>query len=257
MPYLPQGLAGHCKPRSSGAWAPLAGSSISSSGAIALKSLSWDAFVDLYRMRDHDHTLKIPDGMAAQLFELGGAGASEVKRLNNKFRVEQRTRQDLELQAVQADLADLESQQAAKATKTRQKSIDAKRRKVEKLQAAMTTPSVAAAGGYRIYPYQFAPIILQDGPQRLIVPARYRILPRTGVEVPHQYNVFNARRDSLQSARTWKPLFGHKHALSPSSASTNGSTATESRWKSNSPRTATNLCTRPVCMRNAPSMVFR
>jgi putative SOS response-associated peptidase YedK len=44
---------------------------------------------------------------------------------------------------------------------------------------------------------------------------RYRILPRTGVEVPVQYNVFNARRDSLQSARTWKPLFGSKHAIFP------------------------------------------
>lgn len=33
--------------------------------------------------------------------------------------------------------------------------------------------------------------------------------------MPSQYNVFNARRDSLQSARTWKPLFGHNHAIFP------------------------------------------
>lgn len=61
----------------------------------------------------------------------------------------------------------------------------------------------------------FAPVIIEEDDQRKIVPMRYRILPSTGVEIPSQYNVFNARRDSLQSVRTWKPLFGHKHAIFP------------------------------------------
>jgi len=57
---------------------------------------------------------------------------------------------------------------------------------------------------------------------RELLPMRYRLLPpascllpSTDVEVPPQYNVFNARRDSLRSARSWKPIFGSKHAIFP------------------------------------------
>lgn len=57
-------------------------------------------------------------------------------------------------------------------------------------------------------------ILALDG-RRSTVPMRYRILPATGFEVPDTYNAFNARRNSLTSVRSWKPLFGKKHCIFP------------------------------------------
>ena len=56
-------------------------------------------------------------------------------------------------------------------------------------------------------------MIVWDGKERKLKPMRYRVQSADGGEVPAKYNVFNARRDSLQS--TWLPLFGHTHALFP------------------------------------------
>jgi putative SOS response-associated peptidase YedK len=68
---------------------------------------------------------------------------------------------------------------------------------------------------YRIYPKYFAPLILVERGERKTVPARYRVLPRSGVEYPDNYNTYNAVREMLTVRKTWKPLFGKQHALFP------------------------------------------
>ncbi len=175
--------------------------------------LSWDDFIQLYRQRNLDFSLSIPPGMDAQLIALGGTPAKEIKLLCDRYRIEKRKRQEQELAATQSAIAELEQLLAAKVTKTNQKKLDAKNRALCKLQTGMAAPSVAAPGSYRIYPYQFAPVIMQGGEQRLIVPMRFRVLPRTG-ELP-DYQLFNARRDQLQVRKTWKLLFGKQHAIFP------------------------------------------
>jgi len=67
----------------------------------------------------------------------------------------------------------------------------------------------------RIYPSYFAPVIASKGAERLLLPMRYRVRRLDGGEIPSQYNVFNARRDSLQKAATWKPLLGLRHGIFP------------------------------------------
>ncbi len=78
----------------------------------------------------------------------------------------------------------------------------------------------------RIYPNTFAPVIHNASVKingkskgedtRLITPMRYRVRPHDAKEeVPSKFNLFNARLDSLEKRKTWRPLFGQNHGLFP------------------------------------------
>jgi len=68
----------------------------------------------------------------------------------------------------------------------------------------------------RIFPNTYAPVIVGENNQRNIRPMRYRVRPAgSREEVPNKFNVFNARLDSLESRKTWTPLFMKKHCLVP------------------------------------------
>ncbi|MCB9026617.1 MAG: SOS response-associated peptidase family protein [Bdellovibrionaceae bacterium] len=68
----------------------------------------------------------------------------------------------------------------------------------------------------RIYPNGIAPVIVWENRNRVIKPMRYRVRPAgSKEEIPTQYNVFNARLDSLEKRKTWKSLFMKQHALFP------------------------------------------
>jgi putative SOS response-associated peptidase YedK len=72
----------------------------------------------------------------------------------------------------------------------------------------------------RIYPNSFAPVVhnisVKGKETRLITPMRYRVRPYDSKEeVPSKFNLFNARLDSLEKRKTWRPLFGQNHGLFP------------------------------------------
>lgn len=68
----------------------------------------------------------------------------------------------------------------------------------------------------RIYPNYFTPVIVKSDGLKRIAPMRYRIRPDgSGKEVPTKYNMFNARIESLETARSWRRLIGRNHALLP------------------------------------------
>lgn len=181
--------------------------------------LEWDEFVEMVRQRQKGASigfdLKIPDGLITGLIAEGGRAAKEIELLQRRWKVEENQRLEAALTAASTELLTAQEKYNNRATKTNQAAVETKGRKVERARKALETARGPVEKEYRIYPYYFAPILIEESGQRLIVPARYRILPGTGVEVPNQYNLFNARRDSLQSARNWKALFGKKHALFP------------------------------------------
>lgn len=74
----------------------------------------------------------------------------------------------------------------------------------------------------RLYPHVFGPVLMNQKLAstgelvRVIKPMRYRVRPSDALEeVPSKFNLFNARLDSLESRKTWRPLFGTKHGLFP------------------------------------------
>lgn len=170
-----------------------------------------DGFHDLFSMRVRAPHLKIPEGLTNQLAAEDSAFGRSIAKFHAEFLAGERLRASLEIETIGAAIEQLE---AKKAGKTRDKDLGAKLRKREKLVASLDQ-TAAPGSSYRIYPYSFAGVIAEIDGKRLLTPMRYRILPRTGVEVPAKYNVFNARRDSLRSVRSWAPLFGREHALFP------------------------------------------
>lgn len=172
-----------------------------------------ESFRDLYCMRELDTSIKIPDGMEQSFIEHGGSTGKLIKQSVDRYRRAEQIALNDEAQVLRQEIEALESTIALKPTKTAQNKLGVLNRKLTKINNKIESPN--STGDYRIYPYYFAPVIIQNDRRREIVPMRYRILPRTGVEVPNQYNVFNARRDSLTTAKNWKPLFGKKHAIFP------------------------------------------
>ncbi len=68
----------------------------------------------------------------------------------------------------------------------------------------------------RIYPYYWSPVIVHEKDHRIIKPMRYRLRPGgSEEEVPNKFNIFNARLDSLENRKTWRPLLGKRHCLIP------------------------------------------
>jgi len=108
-----------------------------------------------------------------------------------------------------ANLKDLQSYEKTAEVETLKKQMGLKRK-------ARSSLFKEADQYGRIYPNSFAPVIVWEEGKRIIKPMRYRVRPeRSGEEIPSQYNVFNARLDSLEKRKTWKGLFLKKHALFP------------------------------------------
>ncbi|MBC7712231.1 MAG: SOS response-associated peptidase family protein [Rhizobacter sp.] len=68
----------------------------------------------------------------------------------------------------------------------------------------------------KVFPNYFTNVIVEENDQRLIKPMRYRVRPHgSREEVPTKFNVYNARIDSLETAKTWRPLFMRQHGIVP------------------------------------------
>lgn len=68
----------------------------------------------------------------------------------------------------------------------------------------------------RIFPGYFGNVIVKEGNERVIKPMRYRLRPEgSREEIPDKFGVYNARIDSLDTKKTWQPLFMRKHGLVP------------------------------------------
>jgi putative SOS response-associated peptidase YedK len=172
--------------------------------------VDWDAFVRLYLQREIDLLLKIPSELDDMLMAHGGATALAIRNSVMRWRAAC----DLEMQRLDSEITHLNGTLPKKATSDQKTPLKDAKSRLKKIQTVMKAQA-AADSTFRIYPKYFAPVIVDAGGEKVVVPMRYRILPRTGVEVPDEYNVFNARRSSLLSARNWKPLFGKKHAVFP------------------------------------------
>ena len=68
----------------------------------------------------------------------------------------------------------------------------------------------------RLFPNIFAPVVIKRNGKKVIVPMRYRVRPaESPSEVPAKFNLYNARRDSLENRATWKSLIRRQHGLFP------------------------------------------
>jgi putative SOS response-associated peptidase YedK len=171
-----------------------------------------ESFSRFYALRLEHPELKAPFGLDRYFVLSQDAQEQKLAPLIRKFH-------EAEAARAAASIADLEREMKElrhKPTSASKKKIEVRERKIEKLKQKLDASFDRISPlDERIFPGSFAPVVIAEGKGRRLLPMRYRVRRPDGGEVPSQYNVFHARRDSLLPAPTWKPLFGHTHAIFP------------------------------------------
>ena len=122
---------------------------------------------------------------------------------------------EAELFAQRKRLADARRKLAGKPTK---KALEDERIATEKIDACMVRladlrRTELNGEDFRIFPFWYAPVIVNDGGRRIIRPMRYHCRPAgKPATFDRRFDgLYNARKDSLGGF--WKELFGMQHAV--------------------------------------------
>jgi putative SOS response-associated peptidase YedK len=177
--------------------------------------LSIKEFFDLFWRRKNGAKVKVPKGMELAFLQGETEAEREIATLIDEFNTTEATRIEQDLFAQRKRLADAERALAAKPTK---KAAEDKRIATAKIDAAVrrladlrrTEP---LPRDDRIFPGQFAPVIVMEDGQRVLKPMRYQCRP---AGKPAAYDIkypgtYNARRDNLRGF--WKGQFGMSHGV--------------------------------------------
>ncbi|HEV2540181.1 MAG TPA: SOS response-associated peptidase family protein [Frateuria sp.] len=180
-------------------------------------TISLERFVALFweRQRDGSWT-KIPKAMRDAFRRPESEAGFELAKLVAEGDREQEQRYREELTAQHARLAKAEAVLAsAKPTK---KAAEDKRIAGNKIAAAERNLAdlerrEPADQDARIYPGTYAPVMIEQDGQRVVVPMRYQCrMPGWNAVVERKYpGTYNARRDKLEES--WDQLFGYRHGI--------------------------------------------
>jgi putative SOS response-associated peptidase YedK len=171
------------------------------------------SFEALFQLRLKDPSIKVPRALDRYFVLSKDSEEAALAPLIEKFYEEEKLRLQQEVRTTEEEIHELS---AGKVTAAVRKKIETREKKRERLIGKQGQGILDISPlDERIYPFYYAPVIAEGKSGRRLVPMRYRVRRPDGGEVPGQYNVFNARIDSLESAKTWKPLFGKNHAIFP------------------------------------------
>jgi putative SOS response-associated peptidase YedK len=174
-----------------------------------------DQFVEIFGARVADSSIRIPRAVERWFDEPKNDAERKIKGFIDQYRSAEITKLEREVFAQKKRLADAERTLASKPTKAATESkriagnkIETALTRLERLKAVQPHPAEA-----RIFPLNYAPIVMQDGGKRVMRLARYHCrLPGEAAFIDRKLpGLYNARRDSL--GRYWKGLFGASHAV--------------------------------------------
>jgi putative SOS response-associated peptidase YedK len=172
-------------------------------------------FARLYWERAEGNGAKVPKGMDTPFMNPETEEERGIKELIERYDAAQMTKLEQELFKQRTRLADAERVLQTKTTKA---AIESKRIATGKIDATISRlddlrRTEPAERDSRIFPGQYAPVMVMENGRRVIKPMRYQCRP---AGKPAIYDVkypgtYNARRDNLEGF--WKGLFGYTHGL--------------------------------------------
>jgi putative SOS response-associated peptidase YedK len=178
-------------------------------------TLSIDEFVRLIDERKRDPKIKLPKAMTDAFSDPQSPPEREIAAAVAEWNAGVRSKTEQELFALRKRLADAERKLAVKETKA---ASESKRIATDKIGKAMlrledlarTTPKDRDS---RIFPGVYAPVLVAEAGQRVVMPMRYQCRP---AGKPAFYDTkypgtYNARRDNLEGF--WKGQFGVSHGI--------------------------------------------
>lgn len=178
--------------------------------------IDFDQFLEIYGFRAAGESITIPRAVDLWFQCPGGAAELELRNLTMKYRATRTAkvqadlvRQRERLAGAKAKLASPKpTKKAAEDERVAMDKIDSGEKLLTQLQG--WEPSLRDD---RIFPFHYAPIVIEDGGRRMIRLARYHCRQaRQPATVDRKYSgAYNARRDNLESF--WREEFAHTHAL--------------------------------------------
>ncbi|MEO8808885.1 MAG: SOS response-associated peptidase family protein [Rhodanobacter sp.] len=179
--------------------------------------ISLERFAELFWSKRHDgQWVKIPRAMREAFRHPRGEREFELAKLVAEADREQAQRYENELAAQSERLARAEAVLAG--PRPTRKAADEKRIAGNKITAAQRNLDELRRPGLtdrdsRIFPGQYAPVMIELDGRRVVVPMRYQCrLPGWNDTTERKYpGTYNARRDKLEAS--WGELFGHRHGI--------------------------------------------
>ncbi|HTE41774.1 MAG TPA: SOS response-associated peptidase family protein [Steroidobacteraceae bacterium] len=174
-------------------------------------------FAHLFRRRVEDDYIKIPKAVELAFENPRNAEEVEIKLSIDQYRAKKTRELELELFKQKKRLGDAERGLKTRVTKKAQNDQRIATDKIEALVKRIgdVNRTERRERDARIFPFHYAPIVIDEGKGRQIIPARYHCRPFGKPEfLDKQFDgLYNARRDSLE--KFWKDLFGRHHAVCP------------------------------------------
>ncbi|MEO5830020.1 MAG: SOS response-associated peptidase family protein [Rhodanobacter sp.] len=179
--------------------------------------ISLKHFSELFwEKRQDGQWTKIPKAMREAFRHPRGEGESALAKLVAEAGRELAGKYEAELSAQAERLIRAEAVLAG--PKPTKKAADDQRIAGNKIQAAQRNledlrRKELVDKDSRIYPGQYAPVMIEQDGQRLVVPMRYQCrLPDWNEATERKYpGTYNARRDKLE--KSWGELFGYRHGI--------------------------------------------
>ncbi|NRO99361.1 hypothetical protein GWC77_26110 [Paraburkholderia sp. NMBU_R16] len=177
-------------------------------------------FMRLYWEREQGRAVTIPKAVDAMFSDPQTEDERRIHEMIGRFNALRTVKLEEELFQQRARLADAERALQSKTTKA---ATESKRIASNKIEAALRRLGdlrrlELMERDARIFPGNYAPVIVMERGERVVKPMRYQCRPNGK---PASYDtkypgLYNARRDNLEGF--WKQLFGHSHAVMIASA---------------------------------------
>ena len=174
-----------------------------------------DFFEEIFRRRIRDDSIRIPKALEANFDDPKTPEERRIQGYLEEYRARRTSQLEAELfrqKKRRADaertLKDKETKKALEDLRIAGNKIDWHMRKLAELSRTAPEPMDS-----RIFPFWYAPVLVQEAGETVIRPMRYHCRANGKPEsIDRRYpGLYNARRDNLEGY--WKDLFGHRHAV--------------------------------------------
>ncbi len=178
-------------------------------------TLSIRQFVDLFYRRKKFGDVKIPKAMEEMFAQPSSPQEQEIHALIQEHRAAQALKFEQVLFTQRKRLVEAERKLTTRVTKAATEDVRIATSKISKARLDLEDlrRTELLARDSRIFPLVYAPVmVVQDG-QKLVLPMRYQCRPEGK---PASYDVqfngtYNARRDNLE--KFWRKQFGYTHGV--------------------------------------------
>lgn len=172
-------------------------------------------FIQIFGDRAAGAKVTIPRAVERWFDAPSNDGERQVKALIDQYRAQEVSKLEAELFALRKRKADAERKLALKETKAARESLRIAGDKESKAKGRLDRlkDGKIRDSDARIFPFNYAPVVINDGGRNVVRLARYHCrLAGKPEAVDKDYpGLYNARRDNIE--QYWRAAFGQSHAL--------------------------------------------